>query len=86
MTQFGRYATITKHRLDGYRIAQDMHLSAGRRTGVMDPIETHVHLETPEGDDFARTVVDRSEQTCFLHALCRTQLEPKVTITAHAVA
>jgi uncharacterized OsmC-like protein len=86
MTQLGRYARITKHRLDRYRIVQDMHLSAGRATGVLDPIETHVHLDTPESDDFARTVVDMSEQTCFLHALCRTQLEPKVKITANAVA
>ena len=45
-----------------------------------------MHLETPEGDDFARTVVDMSEQTCFLHALCRTELEPNVTIAADAVA
>jgi hypothetical protein len=86
MTQFGRYARITKKRLDGYRIVQDLHLSAGRATGVADPVETHPHLETPEGDDFARTVVDMSEQTCFLHALCRTELEPKVEITADAVA
>jgi len=77
MTQFGRYARIVKRDLDGYRIIQDTHFS---RTGISpgetfaDPVETHVHLDTGEDDDFARQVLDMSEQTCFLHALCRTDL------------
>jgi hypothetical protein len=86
MTQFGRYAAITKKQLDGYRTIQDTHLSAGGASGgtgrapVADPVETHVYLDTPEDDDFARTLVDMGEQTCFLHALCRTSLKPKLNV------
>lgn len=85
MTQFGRYATIAKKRLDRYRIIQDTHFSAGGasghtgKAGRADPVETHVYLDTPEGPDFARTLLDMAEQTCFLHALCRTDLKAKLT-------
>lgn len=86
MTQFGRYAAIAKKQLDGYRIVQDNHFSLGGasgdtgRTGRADAVETHVHLDTAEDDDFARTLVDMGEQTCFLHALCRTPLRPALTV------
>lgn len=78
MTQFGRYATITKKQLDSYRIVQNTHFSVGHgpgQRGRMEPVETHVYLDTPEDEDFARTVVDVGEQTCFLHATCRTPLD-----------
>jgi hypothetical protein len=86
MTQFGRYAAITRKRLDRYAIVQDTHFSAGGasggtgRAGEAEAVDTHVHLQTPEDEDFARTLVDMGEQTCFLHALCRTPLKPKVTV------
>jgi hypothetical protein len=48
--------------------------------GSADPIETHVSLNTPEDDDFAREVLDMSEQTCFLHALCRTDTPTRITV------
>lgn len=86
MTQFGRYAAITRKQLDGYRTIQDTHFSAGGasggsgRAGRADPVETHVYLDTPEGEDFARTLVDMGEQTCFLHALCRTELRPALRV------
>lgn len=84
MTQFGRYAAITKKRLDRYRIIQDTHFSLGGASGGTglaggaDPVETHVHLESQEDDDFARTLLDIGEQTCFLHALCRTDLKTRL--------
>lgn len=82
MTQFGRYASITKRPLDGYRIVQDTHFSSGGGAGPggADPVETHVYLDTPEGAEFARETLDIGERTCFLHATCRTDLSPKVTI------
>lgn len=92
MTQFGRYATIAKKRLDRYRIIQDTHFSAGGasghtgKAGRADPIETHVYLDTPEGPDFARTLLDMAEQTCFLHALCRTDLRTKLTLSPRGTA
>ncbi len=50
--------------------------------GVAGAVETHVYLDTREGVDFARRCLDMGEQTCFLHALYRTPLEPVVTTTA----
>ena len=92
MTQFGRYATISKKRLTRYRIIQDAHFSAGGASGGTgaagdaDPMETHVFLDTEEDDDFARTLLAMGEQTCFLHALCRTPLKPKLSVDRHVTA
>lgn len=84
LTQLGRYAAITKKSLGGYRIVQETHFAAGdaadgaARPAETDPVETHVEIEAAEDDDYARALVDMGEQTCFLHALCRTQLETTV--------
>lgn len=82
LTQFGRYASITKKRLDEYRIVQDTHFSPGGsgEPGQADPVETHVYLETPEDEEFARKTLDMGERTCFLHATCRTDLAPEVAV------
>ncbi len=67
-------------------IAQDTHFSRGDGSGNIgtdgqaDPIETHVYLTTTEDDDVAREMLDISEQTCFLHALCRTDLDTELEI------
>ena len=50
------------------------------KTGEADPVETHVALTTDEDDGFARTALDMSEQTCFLHALCRTELKTRIRL------
>ena len=87
MTQLGRYATILKKDLPRYRIVQDTHFSLGGASGgsghrsVADAVETHVYLDTSEGEAFARQCLDMAEQTCFLHALCRTPLEPTIMVT-----
>jgi len=92
MTQLGRYAKIVGKRLDRYRIVQDTHFSLGGASagtgeaGQAAPAETHVHLETREGDDFARTALDMAEQTCFLHAFCKTDLKTKVAIQDYSDA
>ncbi|CAB1058138.1 hypothetical protein D1BOALGB6SA_2894 [Olavius sp. associated proteobacterium Delta 1] len=84
MTQLGRYATILRKNLAEYRVVQDTHFSEGGATGgtgkrgEADPVETHVYLKTSEDDDFARDILDMGEQTCFLHAFCRTELEPNI--------
>jgi hypothetical protein len=76
MTQFGRYARITRKQLDEYRIVQDTHFypGDGKQLGRMDAVETHVYLVSPEDVEFSRRTLDMGEQTCFLHATCRTQL------------
>ena len=92
MTQFGRYAKIAKKDLKSYRIIQDTHFSLGGasggtgKPGDADSVETHVYLDTGEDDDFARKVLDMGEQTCFLHAFCRTDLKARIKITELAAA
>ena len=83
MTQFGRYAAITRKSLDEYRIVQDIHFSpggSGKGAGTAQPVETHVYLMTPEGEEFARKTLDMGERTCFLHATCRTDLEVDISV------
>lgn len=86
MTQIGRFAKIAKHSLGEYHILQDTRFSIGDPTadppvgGRAAPPVTHVYLEPDGDDDFARTALSMSEQTCFLHALCRTDLRPRVRV------
>jgi len=86
MTQFGRYLSIMNKAMRDYRIVQDTHFSLGGASGATGnegsahAVETHVYLDSPEDATFARDILDMSEQTCFLHALCRTDLKPKVRI------
>jgi organic hydroperoxide reductase OsmC/OhrA len=87
MTQFGRMASMEKLDLPSYAIVQDTHFSLGGasggtgQSGEAAPVETHVHLITEESDDIARDMLDVSEQTCFLHAFCRTDLKTKLKVT-----
>mgnify|MGYP006075660675 CR=1 FL=1 len=90
MTQLGRYAKMNKNDLTAYRIMQDSHFTLGGasggtgKAGQADPLETHVYLESGEDDEFARNILDVSEQTCFLHAFCRTDLKVKIRISKYA--
>lgn len=86
MTQFGRFVSMLKLDLPDYRIVQDTHFSLGGasggtgKAGEADPIETHVYLETSESNETAQEMLDISEQTCFLHAFCRTDLKTKLKV------
>ena len=86
MTQFGRFVSMLKLDLPEYRIVQDSHFSPGGasggtgKAGEADPLETHVYLQTSESDDTAREMLDISEQTCFLHAFCRTDLKTRLKV------
>ena len=86
MTQFGRFVSMLNLDLPDYRIVQDTHFSLGGasggtgKAGEADPVETHVHLETGESDETAQEMLDISEQTCFLHALCRTDLKTRLKV------
>ena len=86
MTQFGRFVSMLKLDLPEYRIVQDTHFSLGGasggtgKAGEADAVETHVYLQTTEADEVAQEMLDISEQTCFLHAFCRTDLKTKLKI------
>jgi len=81
MTQFGRLASMLKLDLPGYRIVQDSHFSLGGasggtgKAGEADPIETHAYLQTTESNEIAQEMLNMAEQTCFLHAFCKTDLK-----------
>ena len=86
MTQFGRFVSMLNLDLPSYRIVQDTHFSLGGATGATgkpgaaDPIETHVFLQTSETDRTAQEMLDISEQTCFLHAFCKTDLKTNLRV------
>jgi uncharacterized OsmC-like protein len=87
MTQLGRYATTAQQVPARYSVVQDTHFSgSGRRAKAMgqgeaDAIETHVHLETAECEESARTLLTMGKQTCYLHALCGTDLKAMLRAT-----
>lgn len=84
MTQMGRFANMAKLPLTDYSIIQDTHFSLGGASsgtgeaGVAQPVESHVYLETEADDDVAQQILGVAERTCFLHALCRDDVKPKV--------
>jgi hypothetical protein len=90
MTQAGRYAKVLKKDLREYRVAQDTHFSLGGasggtgKPGAADPVETHLYVDSSEDESFARGLLDMSEQTCFLHAFCRTELKTKIRVKPFA--
>jgi hypothetical protein len=76
MTQFGRYAAITRQRLDQYRILQNIRILGDR----VAPVATAVFLRSGESDLAAQRMLDMAEQTCFLHALCRETIQTRVFV------
>ena len=74
LTQIGRYTAIHKKPLDGYCIVQDTLFDWQDTQARMQPVVTHVYLDSPHEDAFATDVVAMSEQTCFLHAACRQRV------------
>ena len=82
LTQLGRYAKITRNSLKTYSVVQDTLFEpcVENRPGKAWPVETHVHLESSEDEECARTSLHMAEQTCFLHALCRTPLNVNVHV------
>ncbi|NNC42782.1 MAG: OsmC family peroxiredoxin [Acidimicrobiia bacterium] len=87
MTQIGRYAKILQRSLGDYHVSQDTRFSYGDpranppEAPRADVPRTHVFL-APDDESFATHALDMSEQTCFIHAMCRTELRPRVKTLA----
>ena len=86
LTQLGRFTHIAKKSMDAYAIVQDTAFSlpgasggTGRRA-TAEPVETHVYVHSPETAEDMQTLTDMGEQTCFLHAACRSALKTKIRI------
>lgn len=92
MTQIGRYAHIVKQRLDSYGVIQHSHFSAPGASGgtgaaaSASPVLTHVYVDSQEADEKSQMLVKMGEQTCFLHAACRTPLKTRVALAESADA
>ena len=77
LTQMGRYAHIVRKPLTDYRLVQDSAFglpgasSGSGRACSTDALLTEVFIQSTADDEFAKSVVSMSEQTCFLHAACR---------------
>ena len=79
MTQIGRYAHITKQKLNGYRIIQDTGFRLARNCEPdADAVETLVCLDTEESRDKSIQLVSMGEQTCYIHASYRTSAGTEV--------
>jgi len=82
MTQIGRYAQITRQKLNGYRIIQDTThpLSRNGKPGS-DPlgVETLVSVDTEEPPEKSIKLVQMGEQTCYVHAAFRTAVETEIS-------
>lgn len=78
MTHVQSYAKPLGKEIADLNMVQDTHLSFGGATSGTEqraralPVESHVHLDTPEGEEFAREAFRIAERSCFLQALCRT--------------
>ena len=82
MTQLGRYIQITKRAVENYNVVQDTRFDLGR--GTVLPVDTHVYLKTEEDEAICRKIVAMAEQTCFLHAACRTSKTTNLCIETDA--
>lgn len=86
LTQLGRFAHIAKMPLDHYGVVQDTRFSepqasaGGDRAASAETVVSHVDVGSSESADAMRRLVDMGEQTCFLHAVCRTALRPRIHI------
>ncbi len=79
-TQVIRYAQLTKLRVDGCRLVQDLWLgSADGEESAAEAPETHLFLDSPESPDAASRILAMGQRMCFLHALCATALDVRLT-------
>jgi uncharacterized OsmC-like protein len=83
MTQIGRYAQITKQKLNRYRIIQDTayRLLRNDNPGPL-AVETLVCVDTDESPEKSIKLAQMGEQTCYVHAAFRTAVDTKASYRA----
>ncbi|MFK8047838.1 MAG: hypothetical protein AB8B81_05330 [Halioglobus sp.] len=86
MTQIGRYANVAKHAMHSYQIVQDTSFS---RPSVLSEkgeipncaaVDTDVFIGNSEDQQQTQTLLNMGEQTCYLHAACRSAIKTRVKI------
>ena len=86
MTQLGRYAHVAKHDMQAYRIVQDTSFSppaALNKTGEAassSPVDTDVFIVNKQELEDTQTLLNMGEQTCYLHAACRSGLKTRIRL------
>ena len=84
MTQLGRYAHVARHDMQSYRIVQDTSFSppaALNKTGEAasgTAVDTDVFIVNKQALEDTQTLLTMGEQTCYLHAACRSGLKTRV--------
>jgi organic hydroperoxide reductase OsmC/OhrA len=84
MTQLGRYAQVAKHDMQAYRIVQDTSFSSPavlNKTGEAassSPVDTDVFIVNRQELEDTQTLLNMGEQTCYLHAACRSGLKTRI--------
>lgn len=88
MTQLGRYASVAKHSMHSYQIVQDTSFSApfalNDKNEVPNscPVDTDVFIGNDEGEDKTQTLLNMGEQTCYIHAACRSAIKTKIKVVS----
>ena len=83
MTQLGRYASVAKQKMSSYQIVQDTTFSlpsGAKGAGELEsfPVDTHVFIGTEENGEKTQKLLDMGEQTCYLHAACRSAIKTRI--------
>jgi uncharacterized OsmC-like protein len=84
MTQLGRYAAVAKQKMSQYQIVQETSfclptaILVDNVLATSAAVNTHVYIDTAEDEAATQTLLDMGEQTCYLHAACRTKLKTHV--------
>jgi uncharacterized OsmC-like protein len=86
MTQLGRYAQVARYDIDCCRIVQDTNfslpaaLSGSGAASTAAPVDTSVFIDSPEEESRILTLLKMGEQTCYLHAACRSGLKTRIRV------
>jgi organic hydroperoxide reductase OsmC/OhrA len=86
MTQLGRYAHVAKHNMHSYQIVQDSSFSQPAaindkgETASSAPVDTHVYIGNKEDQEKTQTLLNMGEQTCYLHAACRSAIKTRIKL------
>jgi organic hydroperoxide reductase OsmC/OhrA len=86
MTQLGRYAHVAKHEMQSYQVVQDTSFSVpaaindGDEMPTSAAVDTHVFIGNQEGEDKTQTLLNMGEQTCYLHAACRSGIKTRIRL------
>lgn len=86
MTQLGRYAHVAKHDMSSYQIVQDTSfsppaaLNENQEAPTSAAVDTDVFVGNSEDEEKTQALLTMGEQTCYLHAACRSNIKTRVRV------